>query len=151
MKNEEQYVEVWGDTADLKELIISCLIGIVLALGLYILGTKIFASFGGLDEGLQKGYALLVGVLGCIIAIAISAKLFKPKRIIVDSYVQENIEVILKDNGISLEQEAKALANAPKEIIEELEDVELWALLALIPEDSPNFKAEYRQKERESR
>lgn len=150
MKNnidQEQYVEVWGDSADLKELIISCFIGVILALGLYIVGTKIFQGIDGLDEGLQKGYALLIGVAGCILAIGISAKLFKPKRVIVDHFEQENIEVILNDNGISLEEEAEALGKASREIIEELEDLELWALLALIPENSPNYKAEYKQKE----
>lgn len=138
-----KYADVWGDTVAINELVISCFIGTILSLGLYIVGTKIFEKVKGLDPGLQKGYALLVGVGGCILAAIICAKLFKPKREIVRQFEDVNIEHILEKNGMTLQEEAQALAEAHPDVIKELEDLQLWALLTLIPENSPHYKSEY--------
>ena len=58
----------------------------------------------------------------------------------------ENIENILESTGITLEEEIEALSKLDSETIKELEDLELYALLALIPEDSKNYKKEYKEK-----
>ncbi len=58
----------------------------------------------------------------------------------------ENIENILESAGITLEEEREALSKLDSETIKELEDLELYALLALIPEDSKNYKKEYKEK-----
>ncbi len=47
---------------------------------------------------------------------------------------------------MTVEEEIEALSNLDSEIIKELEDLELYALLALIPEDSKNYKPEYKMK-----
>ena len=83
-KQYKPYTEVWGDTVYLKHLLYSSLLGIVLTLGMYLVGRTIFLGIDGLEEGLAKGYSLLVGIVGCFVAAAISAKLFKPKRIIAE-------------------------------------------------------------------
>lgn len=146
-KEREQYTEVWGDTVDLKELFISCLLGIILTMTAFLIGRGIFTKMEGIDPALANGYSLLVGIIGMFLAAGIAAKLFKPKRIIQEeSPDSENIEDILRAAGMTLEEEIEALSTVDPEIIKELEELELYSLLSLIPEDSPNYKPEYRQR-----
>ena len=114
---------------------------------MFFLGQYIFNDLiDGIDEALANGYALLIGVSGVFISGFISAKLFKPKRIIEEKMEAEAIEDVLKAAGITVEEETAALAVASPEIIKEMEDLELYGLLALIPEDSKNYKSEYKEK-----
>ena len=146
-KNETaKYTEVWGDTVVLKELVYACVIGVVLTMSMFFMGQKIFLGMEGIEPSLANGYALLIGVAGCLISGAISAKLFKPKRVVEERFEFENIEEILNAAGMTVEEEAEALGNVDETIINELEDLELYALLALIPEGSKNYKKEYREK-----
>ena len=131
----EKYTEVWGDTVVLKELLYSCIIGVFLTMGMFFLGQKIFHSFENIEKSLANGYALLIGVIGCIVSGAICAKLFRPKRTVEEKFEFEKIE-----------EEREALSKLDSETIKELEDLELYALLALIPEDSKNYKKEYKEK-----
>ena len=142
----EKYTEVWGDTVVLKELLYSCVIGVFFTMGMFFLGKKIFQSFENIEKSLANGYALLIGVIGCIASGAICAKLFRPKRTVEEKFEFENIENILESAGITLEEEREALSKLDSETIKELEDLELYALLALIPEDSKNYKKEYKEK-----
>ncbi|MDD7463493.1 MAG: hypothetical protein SOW41_00595 [Anaerococcus sp.] len=144
--NRAKYTEVWGDRVVLKELAYACLLGVVLTMAFFLIGQKIFHSMNDLEESLADGYALVVGVAGCILSGAISAKLFKPKRVIEEKVEFEEIEEIIRSAGLTIEEEAKELANADEDIIKELEDLKLYALLALIPEGSKNYKAEYKIK-----
>ena len=50
----------------------------------------------------------------------------------------------LEAAGMTLEEEREALSTASPELIREMENCNLYSLLALIPENSPNFKPEYR-------
>lgn len=143
------YTEVWGDRVILRELAIACLLGIILTMSFFIIGQKIFNSMESLDKSLADGYALIVGVAGCLLSGFISAKLFKPKRIVEEKVEFEDIEEILKSAGITVEEEIEALSTADKDVIQELEDLKLYGLLALIPEDSPNYKEEYKIKAQE--
>jgi hypothetical protein len=133
--------EVWGDTVVLKELFMSSVLGIVLTMTGYILGTKYFTSMETLDSGLAKGYSLMIGILGCVLAGVVSAILFKPKRIVEEKYEQEDIEEVLKAAGMSLEEEAQALANVDPDILEELKELNLKALLDLREIGFSNMKA----------
>jgi len=145
-KDIKQLTEVWGDTVNLKELTMATIIGIVFTMGFYFIGRKIFYSMDSIDKSLANGYSLLVGILGCFTAGITSAKLFKPKRIIEEMADPSGLEEILKDAGMTIEDEKVALAKVDKRVIEELEAVGLYSLLSLIPEDSPNYKKEYKEK-----
>lgn len=145
IKNEtKKYTEVWGDTVILKELIWACVIGVVITMSFFLIGKSIFSNVPNLDEGMANGYSLLVGLLGCLVSGVINSKLFKPKRSFDGKLEAKSIEHILESAGLSVEEEAKALAEVDQEIILELESLEMYSLLALIPEGSPNYKAEYR-------
>lgn len=147
MENKKvQLTEVWGDTVDLKELMIASILGIALTMAMYLVGRSIFLKIEGLDVGLAKGYSLLLGIVGCIASGVISAKLFKPKRVIEEKFENENIEEILKAAGMTVEDEINALRNVDPAIIAEMEEFELYSLLELVPEDSPNYKPEYKEK-----
>lgn len=137
---------MWGDTVNLKELVMSTIIGIVLTMSFYFIGRKVFSNMNSIDKSLANGYSLLVGILGCFISGIISAKLFKPKRIVEDIADPATMEDILKEAGMTLEDEIEAISKVSKEIINEMEDVGLYSLLSLIPEDSPNYKPEYKEK-----
>lgn len=143
-----RYTEVWGDTVVIRELLAAAVICIAATMLFYFIGTGIFVGREGMDIGLAKGYALLIGILGCILSAIVCAKLFKPKRIVEERLEQEDILHVLEAAGISPEEEAAALATVEPGIIKEMEDLELYSLLAMIPEGSPNYKPEYKQKAR---
>lgn len=137
--------EVWGDTVNLKELTISIILGVVLTMTFFLAGRQIFYGMDSIDESLAKGYALFVGIVGCFLAAFISAKKFKPKRFIGELNDIGEIEEILEYAHMTVEEEAEALSKLDKSVIKEMEDLELYGLLALIPEDSPNYKPEYKK------
>ncbi|MDR2180561.1 MAG: hypothetical protein LBP21_09645 [Synergistaceae bacterium] len=145
-KKTKPYVEVWGDTVSLNHLLISSTLGVVLTLGMYLIGRSIFLNIPDLEPGLAKGYSLLVGIIGCLAAGTISSIKFKPKRIIEEKFESSSIEDILAAAGMTVEEEIEGLRNLDPDLIKEMEELELYGLLALIPEDSPNYKPEYKTK-----
>lgn len=146
---EEKYTEVWGDTVVLKELVYACIIGIILTMSMFLLGKYLFHKIPSIEKSLASGYALLIGVMGCILSGVISAKLFKPKRNVEEKFELENIEALLEKAGLTLSEEGEYLGNADEEIIRELENLELYPLLALIPKGSKNYKSIYCEKVKE--
>ncbi|MBS7525090.1 hypothetical protein KHM83_00215 [Fusibacter paucivorans] len=129
--SDKRLAEVWGDTVVLKELFIASVLGIVLTMAGYILGRSYFGSIEGLDVGLQKGYSLMVGILGCVVSAVISAKLFKPKRIVDEQFENDSIEEIVKFAGMSMAEEIEAIKDVDPEIVAELEALQLKAMLDL--------------------
>ena len=53
------------------------------------------------------------------------------------------LEKILAEAGTSLAEEAELLAKEDADTLQEMEDLRLYSLLRLIPEDSPNYKPQY--------
>lgn len=145
-EKNQKFTEVWGDTVLLGELGVAAILGVVLTMGFYLVGHGIFSGMETIDPSLAKGYSLLVGIVGCFLSAAVSAKLFKPKRIVEEHVESADIEEILAFGGTTVEEEAAALATLDPKIIAEMEELELYALLALIPESSPNYKTEYKQR-----
>lgn len=144
-ENGKVLTEVWGDTVNLRELMISVVLGVIFTMAFYIAGRAVFQNMDSIDGELAKGYALFVGIVGCFIAAFISAKCFKPKRFIGELNDIGEIEEVLEYAHMTVEQEAEALSKLDPSVIKEMEDLQLYGLLALIPEDSPNYKPEYRQ------
>lgn len=144
--NNLKYTEVWGDRVVLNELAYACILGVVLTMTFFLIGQKVFHSMKNIEKSLADGYALVIGVVGCILSGVISAKLFKPKRIIEEKFEFEEIEELIQSSGLTVEEESQLLANADEDIIKELEELKLYALLALIPEGSKNYKKEYKIK-----
>jgi len=77
---EDRYLEVWGDTVDKRHLLISIILGVGIAVPVYLIADWLFGMLA--DGAVGHSYALLVGLAGCIIAAVVAARLFKPKRIV---------------------------------------------------------------------
>jgi len=144
-KRLKTLTEVWGDTVNLKELLFAVLLGIVFTMGFYLTARYFFLQIDSLEASLARGYALFVGIAGCLISSVISAKLFKPKRVISEMNQQHDIEEVLAHAGMSVEDEIDALCKLDPEIVKEMEKFSLYPLLALIPEGASNYKPEYKE------
>ena len=144
-KKQKPLTEVWGDTVSLRELLVAVLLGIVSTMGFYLIARHFFLQIDSITDSLAGGYALFVGIGGCLISSVISAKLFKPKRIISEMQQDNDIEDVLAHAGMSVEDEIDALIKLDPEIIKEMEKFSLYPLLALIPEGQPNYKPEYKE------
>ena len=144
-KKQKVLTEVWGDTVNIKELAISIILGVIFTMVFYLIGRKIFMSMGTIEENLAKGYALFVGIAGCFIAAVISAKAFRPKRIVGELDSMTDVAEVLEYAHMTPEEEGEALTKVGPDVIKEMEDLELYGLLALIPEGANNYKPEYRE------
>lgn len=81
-------VEVWGDTVDLQHLAWSVVLGVAISVGAFESGKAVLSHVVN-DPAMVRAYAMLAGLGGCIAAGALSAVLFRPKRIVVDHTVDE--------------------------------------------------------------
>jgi len=143
-EKKQALTEVWGDTVNLKELLVAVLLGIVFTMGFYLVARHFFLQIDSIEASLARGYALFVGIAGCLISSVISAKMFKPKRVISEMQQDHDIEDVLAHAGMTVEDEIDALIKLDPEIIKEMEKFSLYSLLALIPEGQPNYKPEYK-------
>lgn len=97
-----QLLEVWNDTVDPRHLIGGIAIAVGTAVPAYLIADHLFAAGG--DEALGHSYALLIGIVGCIIGAVITGVLFKPKRVITTSDSdtrnrQEILDEIVEEYG----------------------------------------------------
>lgn len=143
--NQKVLTEVWGDTVNIKELAISIVLGVVFTMVFYVVGRQFFLGIESIDTNLAKGYALFVGIAGCFIAAVIAAKCFKPKRIVAELDSKTNVYEVLEYAHMTPEEEGIALTKVGSDIIKQMEDLELYGLLALIPEGERNYKPEYKE------
>ena len=127
----KKFAEVWGDTLVLKELFFSAILGIALTMAGYLLGVRYFAEIKGLSKSLITGYALMTGIIGCVAAGTIASKLYKPKRTVEDMIVQEDIAAVLKAGDMTLEEETLAMTNLDSQVLSEMQELNLQALLDL--------------------
>ncbi|GAA1943593.1 hypothetical protein GCM10009689_26030 [Brevibacterium antiquum] len=97
-----QLLEVWNDTVDSKHLVGSIAIGIGVAVPAFLISDHFFTTTG--DPELGHSYALLIGIVGCIVGAVISGILFRPKRVINESEAdtrnrQEVIDEVVEEYG----------------------------------------------------
>lgn len=127
------YAEIWGDVVDIKNLACAIIIGLVVSVTFYIVGLQVIHSMmPDLSESLNKAYGLLIGMVGSLLSALISAKLFKPQRIVNEGegYVEEDQYAVLKELGVDLEKEAELLKAADPQIIAEMKELEIYDLFA---------------------
>ncbi|WP_209324376.1 hypothetical protein [Brevibacterium renqingii] len=98
-----QLLEVWNDTVDPKHLTGGIAIGVGIAVPAFLISDHLFSASGG-DEALSHSYALLIGIVGCVLGAVIAGVLFKPKRVITTSAAdtrsrQEVIDEIVEEYG----------------------------------------------------
>lgn len=119
--------EVWGDTICARHLTMAIIIGAVVSLGAFGGAQLILAQLVE-SQQMAKAYSMLVGILGCLGGGAISAKLFKPKRDVIEDvadpgFREQVVADLLKEYG-SLGR----LEDVSPEVLAELKELQLYDL-----------------------
>jgi hypothetical protein len=125
-----RYAEVWGDTVDTAHLGWSVLIGVAVSFGAFELALRVLQPLVA-QAAMGRAYAMLVGLGGCLVAGAICARLFKPKRIVVDQEASDEgmraelIERLVVDAGPQ-----GSIRMLPGYVAAEMKEVGLYDLFA---------------------
>ena len=129
MKQESQLMEVWGDTVDRRHLALAIVIGSVIALAGFVASRAMLRQVVA-DQALAASYAMLVGLAGCVIAGVICAKLFPPKRQIVEESEDPSWRESAMEELATGTAGLGRLADLPPSVIAELKDVGLYDTFA---------------------
>ncbi|CAM3652406.1 Chemotaxis protein [Bordetella sputigena] len=78
-----QLAEVWSDTVDLRHLAWSIAIGIVVSVAAFVAAGRWLRGMASSAE-LAHAYAMLAGLAGSVIAGVVCARLFPPKREVIE-------------------------------------------------------------------
>jgi hypothetical protein len=76
-------VEVWGDTVDERHVKIAVGLSVLLAVPSFLGARALFTTTMD-NQDLARTYAMLVGLAACLVAAVISARFFKPKRVVTE-------------------------------------------------------------------
>lgn len=121
---EYHLVEVWNDVVDTRHLAAAVAIGAVVSLGAFF-GAR--AVLQGIVETpqLSSAYAMLAGVAGCILSGVISARLFPPKRNVVEvagdeEWRRQAMQEMADEPGTTLSEDGLSPA-----VIREMEELGL--------------------------
>ncbi|GHU08064.1 hypothetical protein FACS1894158_17060 [Betaproteobacteria bacterium] len=119
--------EIWGDTVNMKHLFGAMLIGVVLGFSFYWTGLQVVRSYyPNIQASLSQAVALLVGIVGCLLAAVISAKLFPPKRSLTEQEsTEEDRARILHELQVDITQEAADIKDMPQDILDEMRELQL--------------------------
>lgn len=125
-----RYAEVWGDTVDTAHLGWSVLIGVVVSFGAFELALRILQPFVA-QAAMGRAYAMLVGLGGCLVAGAICARLFKPKRIVVAQEASdEGVRAELIERLVAEAGPQGSIRTLPVYVAAEMKEVGLYDLFA---------------------
>lgn len=132
MMKKHLYGDVWGDTVDLYDLGKGIIISVILSTSCFIGALWLIQiSEPELTPNLASAYALLFGIGGCVLSAVVTAKLFKPKRIMNENkFSKEDQQAVLKELKIDVRKERKALETAEPAIIQEMKELELYEMFA---------------------
>ena len=122
-------VEVWGDTVNVAHLGWSIVIGSVISLSGYFLASSLLTAVVASQER-ARAYAMLVGLAGCLISGVVCARLFAPKREVVEQgaglfWREEVLAQLVAETG-----SLGAIADLPPAAIQELKELGLYELFA---------------------
>lgn len=123
-------VEIWGDTADLGHLAWSIAIGVGVSLAGYLAASRLLAGVVGTPE-LARAYAMLAGLGGCVVSGLICAKLFAPKREVVEGtgadprWREEVLAELAGEHG-----ELGSVTDLPPVVVREMKELEIYELFA---------------------
>ncbi|EPF74443.1 hypothetical protein [Acinetobacter rudis] len=125
-ENNEELVEVWGDTVSLSALIKSILIGAIFSVSFFYASQLVLTKIVE-NQTLAHAYSMLCGLVGCLIAGFVCSILFKPKREILESENQsmEWFDLLIEQ----WEKEGKSIGELdelPEKIVQELKELNLY-------------------------
>lgn len=81
--DDSRLVEVWGDTVDERHVKIAVGLSVLLAVPSFLGARALFTATMD-NQDLARTYAMLAGLAACLLAAVISARFFKPKRIVTE-------------------------------------------------------------------
>ena len=121
-------VEVWGDTVNFKSMIFAIVIGSVVSTVTFLLA-KFFLSSSSGDTTLLNGYAMLIGLGGCLLSGFICSIMFKPARTVISSQEDnsENVKAFIVDL-IKDDPNYTSVNDLPSEVKEELNLLQLMTV-----------------------
>jgi len=123
----EHLYEVWGDTIESRDLLLAILIGGAVSLSTF--GIAHFTLHNLVESAqMAKAYSMLVGILGCLAGGVLSARLFKPKRDVIEeaadpAFREQVVADLLKEYGT-----LGRLEDLSPEMTAELHELELYEL-----------------------
>ena len=123
----ENLYEVWGDTIESRDLLLAIVIGGAVSLGTF--GIAHFTLHNLVESAqMAKAYSMLVGILGCLAGGVLSARLFKPKRDVIEqaadpAFREQVVAELLKEYGT-----LGRLEDLAPEITAELHELGLYEL-----------------------
>ena len=121
-------IEVWGDTVNFRSMLLAIVIGSVVSTGTFLLAKFYMSSLSG-DAALLNGYAMLIGLGGCLLSGFICSVMFKPARTVIAS--SENNSDNIKDFIVDLikdDPNYSSVNELPSEVKEELELLQLMSV-----------------------
>lgn len=121
-------VEVWGDTVNFKSMLFAIVIGSVVSTGTFLLA-KFFLSSSSGDTTLLNGYAMLIGLGGCLLSGFICSIIFKPARTVISSQEDnsDNVKAFIVDL-IKDDPNYTSVNDLPSEVKEELNLLQLMTV-----------------------
>ncbi len=126
----EHLAEVWGDTVDLRHLAWSIGIGLVVSLACFLLASHLLADRVE-SAALARAYAMLAGLVGCVLSGVICGALFPPKREVVEdgaadpSWRQQVLnELAAQSGGLG------SVAELPPSVVSEMKALHIYELFA---------------------
>ncbi|MGJ7612903.1 MULTISPECIES: hypothetical protein [unclassified Variovorax] len=123
-------VEIWGDTADLGHLAWAIVIGVAVSLTGYLVASRVLASLVSTPE-LARAYAMLAGLGGCVVSGVICAKLFTPKREVVEGaeadprWREEVLAELAGEHGT-----LGSVDDLPPSVVREMKELQIYDLFA---------------------
>ena len=121
-------VEVWGDTVNFKSMLFAIVIGSVVSTGTFLLA-KFFLSSSSGDTTLLNGYAMLIGLGGCLLSGFICSIMFKPARTVISGQEDnsDNVKAFIVDL-IKDDPNYTSVNDLPSEVKEELNLLQLMTV-----------------------
>jgi hypothetical protein len=123
-------VEIWGDTVDTGHLAWAIGIGTVVSLSGFLVARQVLAGMVGTPE-LARAYAMLAGLVGCLVSGVICAVLFAPKRNVVEghggdpAWREEVLAQLAQEHG-----GLGSLASLPPAVVQEMKELQIYDLFA---------------------
>ena len=129
MTKPTKLIEVWGDTVDSRHLLAAIVIGAVISLSAFLIARHFLLGVVA-QPAMAGSYAMLIGLGGCLVAGGLCAKLFAPKRVV----LEHSTDPTWRDTAMAqLAGEAGdlgKLADLPPEVAAEMREVGLYDLFA---------------------
>ncbi|MFY9478099.1 MAG: hypothetical protein WAQ08_10650 [Aquabacterium sp.] len=120
-------LEVWGDTVDQRHLAFAALIGASISLAGFLVAEVILAKVVSQPD-LARSYAMLAGLVCCLLSGLVCALAFPPKRQVVEDRQADEASRLQVLAQLDQGQGLGRIEDLSPDVLRELEDIQLRAL-----------------------